>query len=315
MATARGAARVVTAARYGRLRLESIELPGRPERLLVIRGFAAHVPPALALRVVKDFYWGRDPEDEDVRWLTQWQYIDWRSLDALMGCDAFGAHVRTFVDRGGFGQLRWYGASHETSRHSDGFDGICATTGRPVLGRTRFLLRLGGSGFLNLHWERPGGRAGGARLVLSHGDLALMGRGISGTRPSGRQRLRRLTVTHRAGGLAAMHAPRPVDVVAARSFVTLVWTTREARAAFLRFFRNELLETLLAKPLAPFGGELHRWPRDPDEMADVIEHEALLPWDVGLTLADRQAPKRLRSRASPAGFRCGPRWQNGDTLR
>merc|ERR1712046_91359 len=140
-----------------------------------------------------------------------------KALDALIGCDAFGQHVRCSMARGGFGQFRWYGATDETLRHSDGFDGVGVETGEQLLGRTRLLLRLGGSGYLRLHWEKSGGRTGRLALVLHHGDLVLMSRGVSGTLPSGLQRDRHLTVTHRAGGLAAQHAPNGVRDEFARS--------------------------------------------------------------------------------------------------
>lgn len=98
---------------------------------------------------------------------------------SILRCDAFGAHVRGSVRHGGgFGQLRWYGANRETAEHSDGFDNVygpdddgvtsasteqdasapeagapSAEAGTPVIGCTRYLLRLGGDGFLSLWWR------------------------------------------------------------------------------------------------------------------------------------------------------------------
>ncbi|CAE8701632.1 unnamed protein product, partial [Polarella glacialis] len=132
---------------------------------------------------------------------------------------------------------RWYGADRETTRHSDGFDGETAD-GRSVLGCSRNLLRLGGDGFLTLHWERMGGRPGRLHVWLAHGDLMLMDRGISGTKLNGLQRQRAFRVTHRAGGVLAPHSPAlPGEVRSARSFVTLVWTTEEPREDFLALIK------------------------------------------------------------------------------
>jgi len=286
------------------LHLERIALPGRPEALLVIRGFAAHVPPRLALNTIKTMYWGRDPDDDDVRWLTQWEYVDWSALRRLLDLDLFVDHVCESVSSAGFGQLRWYGATHQTSRHSDGFDGTCTTSGSPVLGCARYLLRLGGDGFLTLWWEPAGGPTGKVSTILSHGDLAIMDHGISGTHPSGRQRQRRLRVTHRAGGLAAPDAPREFCYEQAQSFATLVWTNCIARDDFMAFYEEALKPLLASKPVC-LGDSTQDWPGDPDDVASEVNHTPLLPWEPGLSLADRQAPLRDRCHAKRLTMR---RW-------
>lgn len=79
--SARAAPRLVHIESCGRFRIESAELPGRRERLIIVRGFAAHVPHGEALAFAKGCYWGYDAEAEDMQLLTQWKHIDWPALD------------------------------------------------------------------------------------------------------------------------------------------------------------------------------------------------------------------------------------------
>ena len=81
LTTAAGTPRLRIVANCGRLRIESAELPGRRERLIIVRGFAAHVPHVEALAFAKGCYWGFDAEAPDMQFLTQWKHIDWPALD------------------------------------------------------------------------------------------------------------------------------------------------------------------------------------------------------------------------------------------
>eukprot|EP00927_Polykrikos_kofoidii_P071545 TRINITY_DN67805_c0_g1_i1.p1 TRINITY_DN67805_c0_g1~~TRINITY_DN67805_c0_g1_i1.p1 ORF type:complete len:368 (-),score=26.22 TRINITY_DN67805_c0_g1_i1:39-1142(-) len=303
-----GSPRVTVVREYGggRLRIERAEMPGREEALLVIRGFASHVPLSEALAFAKSCHWGRDSEANDMHWLTQWEHVDWTALGSLLHCEHFVRFVRRTVASDGFGQLRWYAANRETTEHADGFDGRRAGgDGEEVIGRARYLLRLGGAGYLSLRWRRRGGLAGRMAVLLRHGDLVLMDRAISGTKPNGRayELTRSLRMTHRAGGLAAQHAPRLLHdgfdrrgvatlvgkgaVKPARSFCTLIWTSRVSRNAFVRFFHTKLVRCLL-KQVPCCDDCTESWPVDPDELLDEVPNKPLLPWKPGLTLFDRQ---------------------------
>ena len=79
----------------GRLRIERAELPGRRERLIIVRGFASHVPHAEALAFAKGCYWGYDAEAEDMQLLTQWKHIDWQALDRCVAGNASLCVART----------------------------------------------------------------------------------------------------------------------------------------------------------------------------------------------------------------------------
>lgn len=50
--------RLVALGRYGQLRLQRAELPGRVEVAWVVRNFAAHVEKEAALQWVKETFWG-----------------------------------------------------------------------------------------------------------------------------------------------------------------------------------------------------------------------------------------------------------------
>eukprot|EP00933_Yihiella_yeosuensis_P028926 TRINITY_DN22696_c0_g1_i1.p1 TRINITY_DN22696_c0_g1~~TRINITY_DN22696_c0_g1_i1.p1 ORF type:complete len:374 (+),score=62.48 TRINITY_DN22696_c0_g1_i1:46-1167(+) len=284
--------RIVELKRLGRLRLQRAELPGRPETLLIVRGFASHVPHLNALEWVKGTYWGYDQEADDMQFLTQWKHIDLSSFGQLLKAKKTADHLQHEVSRGGFGQMRWYAVDRETSRHSDGFDGVCFGSGEPVVGCNRSLIRLGGDGFLTFHWEKRGGATGRLDLLLSHGDMVLMDRGIAGTRPSGWQRQKALRVTHRAGGLLAKHCPSSVSAASAalssatRSFVTLVWTISEPREDFLDKIWADSAQHL-DLPAAPKDG-VSCWPLRPEEMHSLLWCGMLLPWQPHLLLADRQ---------------------------
>eukprot|EP00929_Paragymnodinium_shiwhaense_P041488 TRINITY_DN21534_c1_g1_i1.p1 TRINITY_DN21534_c1_g1~~TRINITY_DN21534_c1_g1_i1.p1 ORF type:complete len:331 (-),score=22.76 TRINITY_DN21534_c1_g1_i1:58-1050(-) len=288
-------ARTVVLERYGPIRIERVELPGRTEKIIVVRGFAAHVSFADCLDFLKKTYWGRDPDEDDVVWLTQWRFIDWDGLCRILGSRDFGDHVRADVERGGFGQLRWYGAKHETSRHADGFDGFCDHHGEQILGQSRFFLRLGGTGYLTYFWERRGGPPGKHHLLLRHGDMVLQDRACAGASQSGMgiSQQERLRMTHRAGGLAAKHAPRRLlrdrwdsSFKEPKSFVTLLWTVCQSRQAFLCHLERFAAEFSGMSSADSEG--LNAWPEDPADIAASLHHALLLPWRAGLVLKERQ---------------------------
>ncbi|OLQ02625.1 hypothetical protein AK812_SmicGene14501 [Symbiodinium microadriaticum] len=97
-----------------------------------------------------------------------------------------------------------------------------------------------------------------------------------------------LRVTHRAGGLLAPHCPRRFRASStARSFVTLVWTTKLHREAFLALLLSRWMQDLREAVCSPPDG-LACWPVDPREIRDQLKWKELLPWAPGRTLADRQ---------------------------
>ena len=226
--------------------------------------------------------------------MTQWNFVDLGRLGDLLGCADFSNTLAKQISTMGFGQMRWYGADRETSRHSDGFDGICAGTGFEVVGRSRILLRLGGDGFLTFHFERAGGRSGRLDLLVKHGDLILMDRDVAGTLRSGWQRQKSMRVTHRAGGLLARHCPEHLKDSNAKSFVTLVWTSDQSREEFLALLLSRWAKEIQSSAVegANCASNTNCWPVDPTQVE--LKWRALLPWSPGLSLLDRQlmsAPK------------------------
>eukprot|EP00434_Breviolum_minutum_P016041 symbB.v1.2.014139.t2/scaffold1026.1/size143273/5 len=235
-----------------------------------------------------------DETADDMQFLTQWKFLDLRGLGHLLGCPSLMEELKQHVASEGFGQMRWYGAQRQTTRHSDGFDGQSEVG--PVVGKSRTLLRLGslacGDGFLTFHFEKAGGRCGRLDLLLHHGDLVVMDRQIAGTLPNGFQRSQRLWVTHRAGGLLAKRCPKHLKTSDARSFITLVWTSRQCPAEILTLLARHFptLETL-KQPT----GETSGWPMDPKELGDVRRFALMLSlWFLTLpavaTLASMLAP-------------------------
>ena len=56
-----------------------------------------------------------------MQFLTQWKFLDLRSLGQLLGSPSLMEDLKQHVASEGFGQMRWYGAQRQTTRHSDGF--------------------------------------------------------------------------------------------------------------------------------------------------------------------------------------------------
>ena len=80
---------------------------------------------ALNCGEVFDFalFGGFDETADDMQFLTQWKFLDLRGLGHLLGCPSLMEELKQHVASEGFGQMRWYGAQRQTTRHSDGFDG------------------------------------------------------------------------------------------------------------------------------------------------------------------------------------------------
>lgn len=58
-----------------------------------------------------------------MQFLTQWKFLNLSALGDLLGCRSWVEGLGRQVASQGFGQMRWYAAGRETTRHSDGFDG------------------------------------------------------------------------------------------------------------------------------------------------------------------------------------------------
>jgi hypothetical protein len=148
-----------------------------------------------------------------------------------------------------------------------------------------------------------------------------MDRSIAGTRADGFgvEEEDELLVSHRAGGMAAPHAPTSSGAGSLpTSFVTVVWTSGVTREVFTDLYRTSLQASFLARPPSQTearagkgkckgkgqrkgkdkgteedlcGQEAHIWPLDPDLIRNSISHDTLLPWTPELTLFDRQKPR------------------------
>lgn len=81
------------------------------------------------------FFGGFDETADDMQFLTQWKFLDLGSLGHLLGCPSLMEELKQHVASEGFGQMRWYGAQRQTTRHSDGFDGQSEASFLEVLGK------------------------------------------------------------------------------------------------------------------------------------------------------------------------------------